>query len=344
MTMWSRFELPPSDGRRLLQRQAAWASAQALTAGGLALFGLDTNPTLALAIATGVGVVATRPSRVYLLPLVMVFVVAATLLLAGLGFPAAVAAGAAAGVAVGGGDGVARVESLLAGVAGAGIGLFAADGLGLLGGLTVTSSLWAGAVVGLCTAQALLPGTLRWSLPTRIPSPGRIQVALAAPYRAAAMRAWQLDQSFDGQAPDRATRAGLAEVAAWVYRLALTLQTLDSDLARIDPISVGARLFALREIGPGEDAFIRERRQGTAGHLERLLEHRASLALERARTESLQDYALAYLEEARAGLSLARVLPGEHTPESLGIVLEKLRTHAAESGARRQTAREIEMR
>ncbi|MDP2313181.1 MAG: hypothetical protein Q8P41_09775, partial [Pseudomonadota bacterium] len=98
-TMWSRYELEPHEGRRLLKRQFAWASAQAVTAGGLALAGLDTNPTLALAIATGVGVVATRPSRVYLLPLVMVFVVAATLLLAGLGLPAAVAAGAAAGVA-----------------------------------------------------------------------------------------------------------------------------------------------------------------------------------------------------------------------------------------------------
>ncbi len=342
--MWSRYELPSQDGRRLLRRQLAWASAQALTFGGLALTGLDGDPTLSLAIATGVGVAAARPARVYLLPLVLVFVVAATLLLAGLGLPAAVAAGAAAGIAVGGGDGVARIESLLAGVAGAGIGLFAADRLGLLDAFSPTAALWTGAVVGLCTAQALLPGALRWSLPTRIPSPGRIQVTLAAPYRAAAMRAWQLDQSFDGQAPDRVTRAGLSEVAAWVYRLALTLQTLDTDLSRIDPISVGARLFALRDGGPDEDPFIRERRQGTASHLERLLEHRATLALERARTESLQDYALAYLEEARAGLSLARVLPGEHTPESLGIVLEKLRAHAAESGARRQTAREIELR
>ena len=342
--MWSRFELDPADGRRLLGRQAAWASAQALTAGGLAVFGLDADPTLALAIATGVGVVASRPSRVYLLPLVLVFVVASTLLLAGLGFPVAIAAGASAGLAVGTGDGLARIDSMLAGIAGAGLGLWTGDRLGFGDGLGAASALWAGVVVGICTAQALLPGAVHWTLPTRIPSPGRIQITLAAPYRPAAMHAWQLDQSFDGQTPDRATRAGLSEVAAWVYRLALTLQALDTDLVRIEPIGVGARLFALREEVPNEDSFIRERRLGTAGHLERLLEHRAAMALERARTQSLQDYALAYLEEARAGLSLARVLPGDRTPEALGVVLDKLRTHAAENGARRQTARELEMR
>ncbi|MFN7146214.1 MAG: hypothetical protein ACK4YP_20750, partial [Myxococcota bacterium] len=321
----------------------AWTATQALTAGGLAAVGLDHDPVLGLAIATGMGVVATRPARVYLLPLVLVFVVAMTLVLAGIGFPAAVAAGAAAGIASSRGDGTARVEGMFAGVAGAGIGLWAADRLGLVGVGGVSAALWTGAIVGICTSQALVPGALRWTLPSRIPSPGRIQASLAAPYRPACMRAWQLDQSFDGQAPDRATRAGLAEVAAWVYRLALTLQQLDGDLARIDPISVGHRLDALRYAPVEEDAFIRERRLGTAGHLTRLLEHRAALALERARTESLQDYALAYLEEARAGLSLARVLPGEQTPEALGTVLDKLRAHAVESGARRQSAREIGM-
>ncbi len=340
-TMWARYELAPREGTHLLRRQLAWTAAQAVTAGGLALVGLDQDPVLGLAIATGMGVVATRPARVYLLPLVLVFVVATTLVLAGIGFPGAVAAGAAAGLAASRGDGVARVEGMLAGVAGAGIGLWAADRLGLVGTGGVGTALWAGTIVGLASAQALLPGALRWTLPTRIPSPGRIQATLASPYRAACMRAWQLDQSFDGSAPDRVTRAGLAEVAAWVYRLALTLQTLDGDLARIDPIAIGHRLDALTQGPPDEDPFIRDRRVGTAGHLARLLEHRAALALERARTESLQDYALAYLEEARAGLSLARVLPGERTPEALGAVLEKLRTHAAESGARRQTAREI---
>ena len=62
---------------------------------------------------------------------------------------------------------------------------------------------------------------------------------------------------------------------------------------------------------------------------------------ERARAESLQTYALAYLEEARAGLAVARLLPGEHTPEALGSVLERLREHAADRSSRRNAAREV---
>jgi hypothetical protein len=342
--LWARFELSPPEARRVASRQAAWIAAQAVTAGGLALTGLDADPVLALAIATGVGVIATRPARVYLLPLVLLFVVATTLLLNGIGVSGAVAAGAAAGLAVGTGSTLARLEAVLTGVAGAGVGMWAADRFGLIG----TSPLLAvgtGGLVAACAAQALLPGALHWTIPTRLPSPGRIQATLAAPYRAACMRAWQLDQSFDGTAPDRATRVGLAEVAAWVYRLALTLQTLDADLARIDPIAIRARRDGLL-VGDAvaNDAFIRERREGTAVHLARMLEHHDALVLERARTESLQDYALAYLEEARAGIAVARVLPGEQTPESLGVVLEKLRAHTAESGARRQTAREIDLR
>ena len=233
-------------------------------------------------------------------------------------------------------------ESVSIGVAGAGLGTWAADRLGLAGAGTVSAALWVGVIVGLTTSQALLPGALRWSALTRIPSPGRIQSTLAAPYRAACMRAWQLDQSLATQAPDRATRAGLSEVAAWVYRLALTMQTLDDDAGRIDVEGTRTRLEALRAGADGEDTFIRDRRIGTVGHLERLLEHRDTLLLERARTESLQEYALACLEEARAGLSLARLQPGDHTPESLDAVLDKLRRHAAESGARRATARELD--
>ncbi len=341
-TLWARFELPPAAGVRLLRDQSSWAVAQTATAGALTMFGLDAHPALALGIAVGVGVVATRPARVYLLPLVLLFVVAATLLLTNMGVLPAIAAGAAAGLAAGRGDAVARIEAVLAGVAGAGLGTWTASELGLTQG-SLGAALLAGGIVAVCTAQAMLPGALRWRALARLPSPGRIQATLAADYRAACMRAWQLDASFDGQAPDRGTRAGLREVATWVYRLALTLQTIDGDLARIDPDAVAIRLTTLREAPPDEDSFIRERRLGTVAHTERLLSHRATLALERARVASLQEYALAYLDEARAGLALARVLPGDQAPESLGGVLEKLRAHAAEGGARRQTARELGM-
>lgn len=341
-TMWESFDLPPGDARRLMLRQATWTLAQAGAMGALSW--TSASPDVVIAVATALGAAASRPAKSHLLPLVVVFVVAATLLLAGLGMNPALAAGAMAGLAVGHGSALARVEAVLAGVAGAGLGLWVASALQLPTAGMFTAALWTGTVVGLCVSQALLPGALRWHQGDRIPSPGRIQAVLQAEFRASAMRAWQLDQELAAQAPDRDTRRGLSEVAAWVYRLGVTLQTLDGDLARIDPEAVRARrdeLLAPAAAPGGEDAFIHDRRVGTAQHLSRMLEHRDALALERARSASLQDYALAYLEEARAGLAVARVHAGERTPESLGVVLQKLRDHANESGARRRTALEI---
>ncbi|MFZ5481852.1 MAG: hypothetical protein ACOZNI_34140, partial [Myxococcota bacterium] len=215
-----------------------------------------------------------------------------------------------------------------------------AEGLPLPQG-SLAAALGTGAIVGLGVSQALLPGAVRHASDDRIPSPGRISAMLAAEYRPPCMRAWQLDQELQQHPTDRATRRGLGEVAAWVYRLGLTLQTLDGDLARIDPVSLRQRREAL-DAEPTDDAFIRERRAGTAQHLARMLEHREALALERARTASLQEYALAYLEEARAGLALARALPGDRPPEGLAVVLDKLRAQATEGGTRRRTAREME--
>lgn len=333
------FEITPGEGWRLVARQAAWVGVQTAAAGALAALG--GHHALALGIAVALGVAATRPARVYLLPLVVVFVVAFTLLLDAAGLPPVLGAGLAAGLAVGRGPGLARVEAALAGVAGAGLGTWAAaETVPALG--AVGTALWTGAVVGVCVSQALLPGALRAVQGDRIPSPGQIQAALQAAYRDPCMRAWQIDQEVQRLAPDRPTRRGLGEVAGWVHRLALTLQTLDADLARIDPAAVRARQDALLAEPDEGDTFVRERRAGTVAHLARMLEHRAALATERARTASLQEYALAFLEEARTGLAVARVLPGERAPEHLSDVLARLRTHANEGGARRQTAREMD--
>lgn len=337
--LWERLELEPAEGRRLVLRQAAWVAAQATGAALLTTVGVPQG--VALAVGVALGVVATRPARLYALPLVAMFVVAMTLLLESAGVPSLLAAGAAAGLAVGSGGVLPRVEAVLAGIAGGGLGAWAASEITPSFGV-VGTALWVGAVVGVCMAQALLPGALRAVPIDRIPSPGTINATLQAVYRDPCMRAWRIDQEVGRQAPDRGARRGLGEVAGWVYRLALTLQTLDADLARIDPDAVRARRDALLgEADPG-DPFVRERRQGTAAHLSRMLEHREALAVERARTESLQEYALAFLEEARTGLAVARVLPGDRTPENLSAVLDKLRAHAREGGARRQTARELE--
>ena len=76
--------------------------------------------------------------------------------------------------------------------------------------------------------------------------------------------------------------------------------------------------------------------------LDVLARHREQVELERRRTESLQEYALAYLEEARMGLVLARALPGERSPDRLDEVLTRLREHAKDGDNRRRTAREVQ--
>ena len=133
----------------------------------------------------------------------------------------------------------------------------------------------------------------------------------------------------------------MAEVATWVFRLQITLQALDNELSHIDPDQVRARIESNRNLGPEVDEFTRERRAATAQHLERLLQHRQAIEIEKSRTDALVDYALAFLEEARAGLAVARELPGETTPERLPEVLRRLRASAQEGDARRRTAREL---
>ena len=89
------------------------------------------------------------------------------------------------------------------------------------------------------------------------------------------------------------------------------------------------------------DDFTRDRRLATATHLERLAEHLDALVLERQRLIALIDYAAAYQEEARAGLVLARLKPGDYTPPRLDDVLTRLRSHSQRQLAQRATVREV---
>ena len=328
------FELSATDGRRLAIRMTRWTLAAAAAAGAAEPLGFRVD--ILVGVAVGAGVVAARPMRAWLLPLIGFGVLLFTAAMGRIGLPVAVAAGAAAGLAVGTGSPLARLESLLAGVAGGGFGHFLASSLPLSG---VAGAIGLGAILGVATALALVPGALRFAARFRLP-PGRfIARSLAEVYRPPCYRALQLDEDVTRRAAGRDTREGLREVAGWVYRLALTLQTLDRDIDTIQPEQVAARRAALDTEDP--DPFIQDRRRSTRGHLDRLLQHHDGLVRERARAASLQEYALAWLEEARAGLALAQRFPAEATPEGLDDVLEKLRAQASEVGARRDTAREL---
>lgn len=327
-------------------QQASWVAAQTAAAGGLALTGLwAAEPNLALSIALGAGVAVIHPRRLWAAPLVVALVVAGGLLAEAIRIPAILGAGAVAGIAAAWlvpqvAGWLDHVNGALATAAAAALGLWAATGL-LPGGVgTVLGATLTAALTGLVASQGLVPLALRFDA-VHLPSRREVKRVLASRYREPVFKAFALyRESVVRQAPDEQTRRGLAEVALWVFRLQTTLQTLDRDLDAIDPADVARRIAAC-DADDEPDTFTRERRQATADHLRRLLEHRRGLETERTRTGALVDYALAFLEEARAGLALARRLPGESSPDRLPEVLHRLRSHAAEGDARRRTQREM---
>ena len=338
-----RFDLPEEQARKLLFQQMTWTGAY-LGVGTLlvGLAGVPPMQPLVPAAATGLAVVLTQSRPLARVPLRLLLTVGAvygaSLVFSDYNLLAASAL--IGGLAIGKGI-LGRIEAGLAGLAAALLAIWMDGMLGVLSAGMQSPALLL--LMGLASSQVLLPAALRFRASAVVPTPSQISRTLTQSYRAPCMRAWQLDQDL-ATAPDPITREGLAEVGGWVYRLALTLQTLDSDIHSIKAEEVAQRRDGLlAEAATTEDPFIRDRHQGTARHLDRLLDHRVALQRERDRTASLQDYALAYMEEARAGIALARVLPGERTPEQLGVVLDKLRTHAAEGGARRQAARELEV-
>lgn len=339
-------------------RQLAWTAWSALalavaSAGGL----LASHPAVVVAVALALGAWASRPRQILRGAGVAMATVGAVLLVGLLEGQAGSAtllsgaqvltAGAVAGLGASfldkpAADRWRRVQGGLGGAAGAGLGWWAATTLvGPPGEGALTGALQ-GAALGLLGSQALLAGAMQWKATDRIPSPGRIRAALSPAYQPPCLRAWQLDQGFEKQAPDPDTRDGLGEVAAWIFRLQWTHMALDREIAALEGEGLGRRRDALDErAASAADEFTRDRLQATARHLDQLARHRDTLTLERERTSALAEYASAYLEEARAGLALARVLPGEHVPDRLGDVLGRLRSHAAASDARRRTAREL---
>jgi hypothetical protein len=326
---------------------AAWVLGSGVMAAVLALSGIwSRDPEAALALSLGAGVAVVAPRKLWAAPLVVAGTGLAGMVLSGMDWPAIVGAGAAAGLAAAllfpfRVDWLDVAHGALGGLAGASIGLWAATHL-VPASLPVTlqATLTAG-MVSLLAAQSLLPLAVRFDQTPAIPSIRDLTKALKLTYRPPVLRALDLYRNAEKNAPDRDSRRGMAEVTTWVFRLQITLQTLDAELVQIDPVQVNERITAYRGLPPETDAFTKDRRIATVEHLERLLEHRALIETERRRTEAMVDYALAFLEEARAGLAVAQQLPGEAIPDRLPEVLGRLRSHANEGDNRRRTAREL---
>jgi hypothetical protein len=332
---------------QLPKRQALWIMGGALAALVAAVLPVwAIAPEMGLALALGAGASMVDPRRLWAAPFVIAAVGLAGLAFSAMGWPAVIGAGAAAGAFATWlfpqrTDWLDVVHGALGSLAGASIGLWVATTL-LPSSLPLfVSAALTGGLVALLAAQGLVPVAIRFDQAPQIPTAREIQKALRIAYRPPVFRALDLYQGAQGQAPDRETRRGMAEVATWVFRLQVTMQTLDTELAQIDPDQVRGRISQNTTLAANTDEFTRQQRQATVAHLERLLEHRTAIEIERNRTEALVDYALAFLEEARAGLAVARKLPGETTPDRLPEVLQRLRTSAQEGDARRRTAREL---
>ena len=326
-------------------RQVAWAGGAAGSALGLQALGLfESQPEVALGVAVAAGPALAVPSRVWALPLVAVVGTLGALLAAALGLPAVLAIGAITGLATGllhpGTATLDRINATLAGLAGAALALSATQAWIAPALLPAWQPAVTAALVSLGASLAWLP-LLAPLHADPLPSPARITRALAPAYRAPVVRARTLVLRARPHLPDAEARRGLAEVAGWVFALQRTLQDQDRSLDTIDGDDVRARIEALTR-APTDDAFTRERHAATIAHLERLLSHRDGLARERGRTEALVVYALAFLEEAVAGVALSRERPGEAPPERLSEVLDRLRSHAVDGQAARQSRREVE--
>lgn len=340
-----RAELPRDELRAVPMRQGVWTLTQAALMAGLhELAALDRGVLFGLALGLGALLPYLRtPGRA---AMGVLTTVAATWFGDFIGLSPVLLGGFAAGLALAWVSGPSTWwRSLMLGLAvaaGSGLGLWAASVLTAYGASEGWAMGLSGALCGLVASNAGWVAALRWIAADRVPTPGTVRATLVEKHREPALRAWKIDQALASQAPDAETRDGLGEVAAWVYRLAWSGQTIERELAAIEGDGLVARVEAARTAAQSaEDTFTRERREAALRHLEQLVAHRDALALEAQRTAALQDYALAFLEQARGGLALSRLSPGEHVPERLTDVLGRLRSHAQDGDARRRTVRQL---
>jgi len=333
-------ELLQPDREALPQEWGAWTAWSALVFAAGSWWGLPQDaPALAVGLAVGLGLWAAHPRSRWGL-FAAGFVVATTV--SGAAWletnPVWIAGGVAGGLAgqLRGASLHERLQAVLAGLAGAGVAALAAQSAGF-----ASDSAALAALVGAGAACALVPLHLSWrAIP---PRERQIRRTLSPALREPALRGTRLYRQLASQDPPPEAHRGLSEVACWVYRLGLSLQQLDHELTALPAREVRQRLEALLDrIDASEDPLLRDRRLATVAHYQQVLAQVDQVRRERERLRSLQEYALAYLEEARLGLLLARTLPGQVVPDRLGEVLGRLRSDATEATALRRTAQELQ--
>lgn len=322
--------------RRAMLRTATWYVAALFASLVLAITGISSMHPEVAVCACIVGAASTAsPRHWWTFPLVAAGAAAAGALGLSLSLSPVVGVASVTGLALGLQR---RAESLqltahvaltvLGACAGVTLAVQIAGGEGLLTDATIGALPAAGAALGLFSETL-------FTAPPAVPSRRAIR-SLAPAYRPPVERARVTYIALSTQAPDRETRAGLAEVVRWVLDLQQRLQSLDTQLQKLDP-SVLQREIA--QLTADCDDETRSQRAATARHLQGMLNNRSALERERRRTDAMTSYALAFLFEAHSGLALAAVTaaPSPRLDEVLGL----LRSHSTEARARRETEREL---
>lgn len=234
------------------------------------------------------------------------------------------------------------LESGLALVSAGSLAVWAVNGLVSPAWLVASQMVAGGLIGGLVSSAALLVLAVRHRRTERIPDRDTIARTLRAHYRTPALLAWKLDAELHAMSPDPDTREGLAEVAAWVYRLQRTRQRLgDAENSISEPV-LAQRLMDLSHRASVEpDRFARDRMLASIRHLERMQHHRERLASERARATALCEFATVFLEEARTELTLAGIQEVAPNHDRLPQVLRRLRSYSADRAHARTTRQEM---
>jgi hypothetical protein len=335
---------------RAVTRQLAWTASAIPVAALLSLAGLHTGSVTFFAVVAAAGLAAAYPSHILRSLHLLVGLLFAGLTANASGLEpglwmAAVTGAVATWYARGALEPWRMVNGALVGFAGAALMswllsiLLPASPFPTVG---FVSAIATAAFYAFGVSQTIWLDGVTWRRLDSIPSKRRIRNTLSLRYRDPSFKAWHIDRVVRTLAPDRETREGLMEVGAWVYRLSWALQSLDKELGLADEVDLGQRIAHLEQkITTDTDTFVRERHKAAVQHLLQTKEHRNALAIERDRTGALLDYALAFLEEARAGLAVARIQPGHEIPERLHDVLGRLRSYAHERNVERTTAAEV---
>lgn len=164
----------------------------------------------------------------------------------------------------------------------------------------------------------------------------RVHQALSVRRRPAVFRALQRAEQGWMCTRDVDVRSGLDEVSNWVFTLQVHQQAIDRDVAVLACATTQST-----ETPDGRDAFAAKQRAAASSLRARQEDHVRTLRVEAERTSALVEFALAWLDDAVASLTVAQRTAQVAAPIDMDRILARLRAHEREQDALRRTLVEL---